>query len=336
MKKFNPDLELSKIQKKKQENYNSSKVNNVFVPLLVVGCSCLAMIGVTFSSQLANDEKGSYTIKINIINGKEDSYIKNVSEGAFSALIEGNGKFGSLTCSDGVLNYDVDTSTVSNLYVNQDINCVLAFMDDINTDIDLSKLNQVNDNFGVSYYYKADALNNFVKIKNDLYRIVRINGNGTIRLISENEVLTALYGDYNNYMDSGVKTVVEEWFKQKFNNENYLTTGDFDVTNYNDYDFNYKNLIDTEGYVVLDVGVLSVKEAGLISEGVKGSNYLNTLEGIYLANPNGAYETYMFKDGKVMSIQSNTALKVKPVINIKNVKFSGDGTKNNPYVILED
>ena len=83
---------------------------------------------------------------------------------------------------------------------------------------------------------KADALNNFVKIKNDLYRIVRINGNGTIRLISENEVLTALYGDYNNYMDSGVKTVVEEWFKQKFNNENYLTTGDFDVTNYNDYD----------------------------------------------------------------------------------------------------
>ena len=335
MKKFNPDLELSKMQNQKNVNYNSSKVNNVFVPLLVVGCSCLAMIGVTFSSKLANDEKESYTVNIGIINGEEDSYIVNVPEGPFSTILKGNGEFGSLTCSKGELNYDSKTNIVSSLYVNSNIDCVLAFRDNIDSDIDLEKLNQVNDNFGISYYYKSDATNNFVKIKNDLYRIVRVNGNGTIRLMAENDVLIALYGDYNNYMDSGVKTVVEEWFKQKFNNEDYLTNGDFDITNYNDYDFNYKNLVEPDGYTVLDVGVLSVKEAALISDGVTDS-YLNTLEGIYLANPNGAYETYMFKDGKVMSTQANTTLNVKPVINIKNVKFSGDGTKNNPYVIEEE
>ena len=38
MKKFDPDKELSKVQNKNQSNFNASKINNMYVPILVIAC----------------------------------------------------------------------------------------------------------------------------------------------------------------------------------------------------------------------------------------------------------------------------------------------------------
>ena len=63
MKKFNATDELNKIKNKKQSN-NSSRLSNIFVPVLIVACSCLAFLGVTFSTKLANDSLNYFTIKV--------------------------------------------------------------------------------------------------------------------------------------------------------------------------------------------------------------------------------------------------------------------------------
>ena len=49
MKKFDPEKELNLV-KTKNDSYITSKFNSAFIPLLVIGCSVLALIGVAFSS----------------------------------------------------------------------------------------------------------------------------------------------------------------------------------------------------------------------------------------------------------------------------------------------
>ncbi len=69
---------------------------------------------------------------------------------------------------------------------------------------------EIEDDDGISYYYRGTVNNNWVKIGTEYWRIIRINGNGTIRLIynginlpndgrwmSDND----LKGAYNSYVN---------------------------------------------------------------------------------------------------------------------------------------
>ena len=51
-----------------------------------------------------------------------------------------------------------------------------------------SGLYQMADDLGTSYYLRGNITNNYVKFANRLWRIVRINGDGSIRLITEDSV----------------------------------------------------------------------------------------------------------------------------------------------------
>lgn len=329
MKKFDPSVELDRVRSKKNIS-NSSKLSSMYVPILVVACSCLALVGVTFSTKLVESTEEKYTIRVEIIGGDETTYIKEVSEGAFRDTITSSSSFGSMTCTTGNLTYDALTSSISSVYVNQDISCVLAFMDDGTKNISFDSLGKVNDNTGVSYYYGVDAENNYIMINNLMFRIIRVNGNGSLRLMLDDNILSSDYGNIN-YLDSNIKVVLDNWYKTNIEGYEKLVGMDYDNNDYDTYDMN--SLVDLYGSYYGYVGTLSVREVEIMTKGVESTkNFLNTVNGLYLMNNNGTL-VYSYKNDKVELVDGTEVLSVRPVINIANVQLVGQGTKDNPYTI---
>ena len=100
-------------------------------------------------------------------------------------------------------------------------------------------LYESEDDYGMTYYYRGNVLNNNVKFAGMLWQIVRINGDGSIRLLYNNkysEIATSsfnstrnspiysgyMYGNKNattykeaheNINDSSIKSIVDSWYK---------------------------------------------------------------------------------------------------------------------------
>lgn len=324
MESFNPN-EYKDFGKKR----NGSTINNLFVPVLIVACSCLAMLGITFSTKLVEEDTNFYKIRVDIINGEKEYYEKTVAEGAFRDVIESNNSFGSINCTKGDLSYDPLTGSISHVYVNQNISCVLVFQDDGVKSIDVSGLTPISDNSGTSYYYKADAINNYIMLEDELFRIIRVNGDGTLRVMLDDVVLSSPYGA-ENYLDSQLYSTLNNWYEYNFKGKSYVVEGDFDTANYEE-GYDLSSLIDFDTYYVGYVGTLSVREAVLMSEDIHESNFLETIHGVQLLNPSGYDSAYCFKDGKVQVGPYNYNHSVRPVINIKVDNLMGGGTFENPY-----
>ena len=116
-------------------------------------------------------------------------------------------------------------------------------------------LNNAPDDYGTSYYYRGNVKDNYVTFANKTWRIVRINGNGSVRLIlddsakdsSGNKIESTFNSNYNdnayvgymygtpgsttydathkNINDSKIKTVIDKWYDDnlKTNYANYLS-----------------------------------------------------------------------------------------------------------------
>ncbi len=324
MKKFNPN-EYDNFQTNRK---NGSTVNNFFVPVLIVACSCLAMLGVTFSSKLVGNDTGIYNVRIDVINGDVERYEKKVTEGAFRTEITSSHSFGSISCTKGDLKYDPLTNTVSSVFINKDTSCVLVFMDDGAKYINVDDLTPVSDNAGTSYYYKADATNNYINVNDKMFRIIRVNGDGTLRVMLNEVVLSSDYVS-EEYNTSNVKNVLKDWYTTNMYGVNYVVQGDFDTNNY-EGGYATDTLINFDGYSLGYVGTLSVREVELITKDTNG-NFLDTANGIWLMNPYGYANAYSFKGGKVQIASLSDTYNLRPVINIKVNTLKGEGTANNPY-----
>ncbi len=329
MKKFNPEKEINKVSFNNSLS-KDSKINNAFIPLLVLGCSCLAMIGITFSYKLVETSKEKYTVDINIYNGEEEKFHDEVIEGPYSARIVGNGAFSYIDCSSGKMDYDSFTETINIPYLDSNVKCDIYFEDDSAKYLSVDGLNSVNDNKGISSYFRADSVDNYIKVNNMMFRIVRINGDGSLRIILDDNSLSTSFGNNNVYLNSNLQKVLNDWYKQHFAGKKYVVVGDFDINNYIEYDSD--NLLDLDGYYENYVGALNVREADLILRDAK-ANYVGN---ILLMNGTGTTDVYSILNNKIVKSKSTTSLVVKPVININADNLDGVGTVNDPYVLKED
>ena len=115
-------------------------------------------------------------------------------------------------------------------------------------------LNTAPDDYGTSYYYRGNVLDNYVTFADKTWRIVRINGDGTIRLVlddvakdssgttittafnisyDDNAYIGYMYGTpgsttydatHENKNDSTIKVAMDKWYEDnlKINYANYL------------------------------------------------------------------------------------------------------------------
>lgn len=229
------------------------------------------------------------------------------------------------------------------------------------------------DELGESYYFRGAVNNNYVSFANNLWRIVKINGDGTIKLIL-NDYLPETANYYN--LDN-TSSIIE---KLKFANTNIETIlSNFYQTNLEEYD---KYLVSTR-YCVDD----SVAEANtttyylgysrLLTDYNQTYNCLGTTfnsriglltadEAVFAGASKNSENTsfYLYTPGKSNSwwtmtpasstdttityfeISEKGQLKadsvgsyyrgVKPVINLaKRTYVSGLGTQDNPYILMD-
>jgi len=219
------------------------------------------------------------------------------------------------------------------------------------------------DDVGVTYYFRGNTKNNYVTFGGMLWRIVRINGDGTVRLVLDGvaDVLSSYYTADNRSFDfknSSMKIYLEEWLNQNLEDyTSYIANTKYcndishdDAYHFTSYDRIMINKIPTFnclGTVVnSNIGLLSIDEIMLA-----GANGTDINQSYYLYNSNiqdlwytmtavDGNEEYMNfymvdQNGLIKTdISGNLYRNVRPVINlVKNIEVDGNGTIDKPYTL---
>lgn len=230
--------------------------------------------------------------------------------------------------------------------------------------IDDEGLIKSGDDSGVSYYFRGDVKNNNVSFADLTWKIVRINGDGTVRIILDDIISeSANYKSEESesflYQDSYINTALENWYQENLRNyTNYIATTNYcndishdELFNYLPYNRIMINKIPTLNCLgntfKNNIGILSIDEVILA-----GAIPTNTNQNYYLYNPDikDAWYTMTASGGseKLLNlfvveangniktnITSSTYERVRPVINlIKNTEVTGKGTLDDPYKVI--
>jgi len=239
--------------------------------------------------------------------------------------------------------------------------------------VDDEGLIEAYDGIGLSHYFRGNVTNNYVLVGDLYFRIVRINGDDTVRLVLddvlENEVV------YNQQVledvsqeallsNATVINTLNDWYNNNLGiYDSYFVAGSFCtetdfsfLLNGISYSKTYKRLFDDNSpefvcngtSVTSKVGLLSADEvimAGALPNVANDSYYLynENLKGSYVTTSsyfiNEANELAMMNVlsngalGEGVLVTSNTYL--RPVVNVAvSAKVKGSGTKDDPYVIV--
>lgn len=182
-----------------------------------------------------------------------------------------------------------------------------------------------------NYIYKGNVNNNYVKYNNMLYRIVRVNKDDTMVLIS-NDYINVLNWDKEktNYLDSNINKYLNEYYA-KMLNKNILTNNSVCLDNFDNLSNITCNNKNSDHYVNL----LNVSD--FLNSIVDGKSYLVKDEEIFWLNDSSSDKVWHTNGVNVSMSESNNFYEVKPVITLKAtaIYYSGDGSIENPYIIEE-
>ena len=223
-------------------------------------------------------------------------------------------------------------------------------------------LNTIKDEDGISYYYSGKEVNNYLMFNNLLFRIIRINGDGSVRLIMQDSPLYGIFNSNKNdskylgmsydKIDSVITTTLNTWFNTNMSGvSEYINDSSFcndttlvsSVDSYGvDYyssntrvkdskpNYNCKVYKDKVGLLNIDEYMYSSDETG---------TYLSNGKTFYTSSPSKFYSNsgYMYAInmyGNITEYLLNTSLNIRPVINlISDISVSGTGTIEDPYTV---
>ena len=188
------------------------------------------------------------------------------------------------------------------------------------------------------YLFVGNVENNYVLFSNRLFRILKINKDHTIKLVSENNQTILTLGDVTTYEGSNL----EIWLTKK---DQIDSSGIF----YQSLSDAYNHLVETtycEGTFKNNKVTCSGKKKKDYVTLLSVEDYLNASSkdgflnnGTYtwlLGNQDGSF-LYMSEDGKIGKASYDEGYGVRAVITLdSHSKYvTGDGTKENPYQIEE-
>ena len=164
-----------------------------------------------------------------------------------------------------------------------------------------------------TYYFRGNVTNNYVSFAGQTWRIVRVNEDGTIRIVMQDGINSnaniAFNSNYNNYTymyytNSQAKTTLESWYQTNIGSKADLaknvasgayyceqakakysdswTSGSATMTTYNKYTPDFKCIADGNGKGIVNasVGLLSYDEVVYA-----GGYYNQSNSNYYLNNP---------------------------------------------------
>lgn len=219
------------------------------------------------------------------------------------------------------------------------------------------------DDLGVAYYFRGAVSNNNVKFAEKMWKIVKINGDGSVKIVLdgtsdelskyyENDIdfeKSKIYESLNNWYDMYLNSFSDYIAYYKFCNDTVLEETSF---NYIGFSRVITNKIPM--YVCLGnkintkIGLLTADEVALAG-GTNSENksyylYNEKIKTPYYLMTGAEYKNdvyYPFLVGENGNLITNTSgdllRSVRPVINIiKNAKVIGSGTIEDPYEIVTD
>ena len=209
----------------------------------------------------------------------------------------------------------------------------------------------MEDNKGTSYYFRGNVDNNYVMIGDLTFRIVRINGDGTIRIVLNNVLDEARPYNTNSLANlasvstlallsgSSLISYLNSWYDENFREySSFLTVGDYctDTTFNNNisgitYSSVYERIFEDKAPNLFcsgniysgKVGLLSVDEVVLAGA---AENIPNTSYYFYNKDIPGNYVT---SSSYFINVSNNVAM-----INVMSNGALGDGVlvTNNSYI----
>jgi len=230
----------------------------------------------------------------------------------------------------------------------------------------LSGLMKVSEQHGDIYYYRGDISNNYFKIGEALWRIVKVNEDGTVKLVlnGTTESMIEMMREESlkeTFFDTFVYQSLEEYYKNHLMEyDEYIASTkycyDNGVLTEQDNQFTYLSSVRiftdylptnvcNGTFITSKVALLTADEvmfAGAIPTENKGYYlYDESLQsGWWTMTPskleNGkSYFITVNKDGSFNKETPGTSkLFLKPVITLnRKVKVIGDGSKENPYML---
>ena len=230
-----------------------------------------------------------------------------------------------------------------------------------------------------TYYFRGNVENNYVSFAGQTWRIVRVNEDGTIRIVMQdginNNATYVFNSNYNNYTymyytNSQVKSTLESWYQTNIGSKTNLaskvvsgnyyceqakvkrdsswTAGNASMTIYSSYTPGFKCESDgnNKGIVNGSIGLLTYDESIYAGGYYKNYGQLNTNYYLYNSNiywwmmsPFGFdIHSSVWRggiNGDINGSYIDTPCSLRPVINLKSSVqiLSGDGTKDNPFVV---
>ena len=194
-----------------------------------------------------------------------------------------------------------------------------------------------------------------------IWRVVRINEDGTVRLILDSDTLNAngvFNSNYDNYTymyysNSQAKTAVETWYNTNITGTNTTKVA---IGNYFCEAYKVTSGVDTytpdlacqtdgnnKGLLNNTVGLINYDEvviAGGYYDHQNTNYYLYknlawwTMSPGGFSNSNDGARTFLVNGGYPMSQPVKYSFRLRPVINLKaNVTATGTGTSADPYVV---
>lgn len=218
------------------------------------------------------------------------------------------------------------------------------------------------DDEGTTYYFKGNVENNYVSFANLTWRIIRINGDGTVRLILDDIDDTLV--NYNSDTESYEDFISTDLYRSLANYySNYLNSFDKYIANTKfcsesgktDDTYNaYTRLVTDEIPTFNCLGERYTSKIGLITADevmYAGGNYEEENKDYYLYNENidnlwwtsslskssedGFYPFLVDSTGKLVDNVNGTLYRsLRPVISLdRTVVVSGVGTSEDPYAV---
>ena len=252
---------------------------------------------------------GANTLPIRVIaeDGSEKIYNVNVTRKAVASLLKNEiMKNTVITANPTLTTSSNNTTDASGLYKSTATNTGEA-----------------------TYYFRGNVENNYVSFAGQIWRIVRINEDGTIRLITQNIINSTSYkfnsiinnSTYMYYSNSQAKTQLESWYQTNIGSKSDLAqnvasgayyceqakvkevseilSGNATMTVYNKYTPDFKCTTDGNGKGIVNasVGLLSYDEvvyAGGYPNQENNNYYLYNQNFWWTMSPNGFISTFSY------------------------------------------
>lgn len=181
-------------------------------------------------------------------------------------------------------------------------------------------------------YYKGERYDNYIMFNNILFRIVKINSDDTVTIVSDNPLANIDYGAKNNRFDG---SNIDEWLNDYF----YPQLSDKSkklIVSSKWCDDIYK-----EGKSTCDryskkknVGILSLEDYVNSLDNL-GFSYLGIMARVWYNNFDSNNQVWSGKSNTQAAYKDNILLNIKPAINLKkDTRITGGaGSSDDPYLI---